>query len=262
MPDDTLHARSAPGAVVNVSAYKFAALDDLPALRERLLEQCNALGLRGTILLAPEGINLFLAGDAAAVQAVLATLRADSRLADLDAKISHSGGQPFGRMKVKIKSEIITMRRPQVQPESGRAPAVDAPTLKRWLDTGRDDAGRPVVMLDTRNAFECDFGAFDAALDLRIDRFSDFPAAVQAQAEALAGRTVVTYCTGGIRCEKAALFMRDCGIDTVYQLDGGILRYFEQVGGAHYRGDCFVFDEREALAADLLPAQGAPRPHR
>ncbi len=253
---------AAPAPVLNVSAYRFVDLDDLPARRERLLALCLAQGLKGTVLLAPEGINLFLAGTEPAVQTVLAALRADPALAGLEAKLSYSERQPFGRMKVKIKREIITLRQPLLRPAAGRAPALAAPTLKRWLDAGCDDAGRPLLLLDTRNAFECDHGGFAHALDLRIDRFADFAAAAQARLRDFAGRAVVTYCTGGIRCEKAALWLQHCGVETVYQLDGGILRYFEQVGGAHYRGDCFVFDQRELLGSDLRPTAGSVRPHR
>jgi UPF0176 protein len=131
---------------------------------------------------------------------------------------------------------------------------VDAATLARWLDAGHDDAGRPVVTLDTRNAFEVDHGRFRGAIDWRITKFSEFPQALLAHREALMEKTVVSYCTGGIRCEKAALFMREAGLDHVFQLDGGILQYFEETGGAHFDGACFVFDEREALGPDLAPA--------
>ena len=248
-------------SVLNISAYKFVALDDLPALRERIAQRCNALQLRGTVLLASEGINLFLAGDSAAVRAMVAELRIDARFADLTPKESWSAALPFRRMKVKIKREIITLNRPQIRPASSRrAPAVAPETLKRWLGTGQDDEGRPVVMLDTRNAFERDLGGFDACVDFRIHRFSDFAPAVETQVERFAGQTVVTYCTGGIRCEKAALLMQEAGFERVYQLDGGILKYFEQVGAVHYTGGCFVFDAREVLDASLSPTSSPSAP--
>lgn len=257
---------NAAPAVVNISCYKFVRLDDLPGWQARLKAQCDALQLKGTILLAPEGINLFLAGSRGAIDAVMATLRAAPSLADLTPKESLSQTQPFKRMKVKIKREIITLHRPQIRPEAGRAPAVAPERLKAWLDAGCDDAGRPLVLLDTRNAFECDLGSFSGSIDLRIGKFSEFAPAVQAHAADFAGQTVVTFCTGGIRCEKAALLMQDCGIDHVYQLEGGILKYFEQVGSAHYQGGCFVFDAREVLGSNLRPIDGtiAPpaRPHR
>lgn len=242
---------------LNVSSYRFVELEDLPALRERLKAEAEAGGLRGTVLLASEGINLFLAGPTEAVHAWLAGLRKDSRFADLDAKESWSDAQPFKKLKVKIKREIIRMNRPAVQPQQGRAPSVAPVTLARWLAQGHDDEGREVVMLDTRNAFEIEFGAFERAIDWKLRKFSDFPAALEAHASELAGKTVVSYCTGGIRCEKAALLMLEAGLPSSYQLEGGILRYFEQTEGAPgYRGSCFVFDERESLEPGLLPAQG------
>lgn len=241
---------SSSRAVLNVSSYRFVALDELEALRETLRLRALDAGLKGTVLLAPEGINLFLAGAPEALRDWLAALRADPRFAGLDAKESWSATQPFRRLKVKVKREIIRMDWP-MPAQQARAPAVDAPTLKRWLDQGHDDAGRPVRMLDTRNAFEVDAGAFEGAVDWRIGKFTEFPAALAAQRAALQGCTVVSYCTGGIRCEKAALLLQQQLDAPVYQLEGGILRYFEQVGDAHYRGECFVFDARETLNGRL-----------
>jgi UPF0176 protein len=237
--------------VLNISAYKFVPLPDAAALREPLLARAQSLELKGTILLAGEGINLFLAGAPAAVHALLAHLRADPRLADLQAKESWSAEVPFGRMLVKHKREIIRMNHPAIQPAAGRAPALDATTLKRWLDQGHDDAGRPVVTLDTRNAFEVDYGTFEGAIDWRLAKFSEFPQALHDHLQELRGKTVVSFCTGGIRCEKAALVMREAGLADVWQLEGGILKYLEETGGAHFQGTCFVFDEREALDAGL-----------
>jgi UPF0176 protein len=217
------------------------------------------LQLKGTVLVAEEGINLFLAGAEANVREFLALLRADPRLAGLEAKESWSDTVPFGRMLVKYKHEIIRMNHPAIQPAAGRAPALDALTLKRWLDQGHDDAGRPVVTLDTRNAFEVDYGTFEGAIDWRIAKFSEFPQALQEHLADLQGKTVVSFCTGGIRCEKAALVMREAGLHDVWQLEGGILKYFEETGGEHFVGKCFVFDEREALDTGLQPGL-PPRP--
>lgn len=240
---------------LNISSYRFVPLPDAAALRERLAEHAQALGLKGTVLLAEEGINLFLAGPAEAVNAWLDKLRQDPRFAGLEVKESWSDTQPFKRLKLKVKREIIRMDQPlDLGPDGrGRAPALEAATLKRWLDQGHDDEGRPIKMLDTRNGFEVDHGAFENAVDWRITKFTEFPAALAAHREELAGHTVVSYCTGGIRCEKAAWLLADQLQTPVYQLEGGILKYFEQVGGAHYRGDCFVFDEREALDPGLRP---------
>lgn len=239
--------------IVNLSAYRFVSLHDLPVLRERVLVHCEALALKGTILLASEGINLFLAGPREAVDGFMTWLRSDPRFADLQAKESRSDAPPFGRMRVRIKREIITMRQPTIRPEGERAPSVDALTLQRWLDQGHDDAGREVLLLDTRNDYETQVGKFPQAVDYRLASFTAFPDALAADRERYAGKTVVSYCTGGIRCEKAALHMRELGLEHVYQLDGGILQYFEDTGGAHWDGACFVFDDRGAVDRALQP---------
>lgn len=237
---------------LNVAAYRFVGIEDVPALRERLQTRAEALGLKGTILLAREGINLSLAGAPAPVRSFMTELRADPRFAEMEQKESWSERPPFRKMLVKERAEIIRMAHPAIRPDaSGRAPAVDAPTLKRWLDRGHDDAGRPIVLVDTRNGYEVDQGSFEGALDWRLQCFTDFPAALAAHRGALAGKTVVSFCTGGIRCEKAAILMREQGLTDVFQLEGGILRYFEVVGSAHYQGSCYVFDRRRALDAAL-----------
>ncbi|MGP9614725.1 sulfurtransferase [Brachybacterium sp. AOP42-B2-9] len=238
--------------VLNISAYLFTQITDREQLRPVLRARADAAGLKGTILLAEEGISVFLAGDADAVRGFVDELREDPRFAALTAKESWSDAQPFRKMLVKLKREIIRMDHPTIRPIEERAPAVAPRTLKRWLDQGHDDDGRDVVMLDTRNAFEVDYGTFEGAVDWRIERFTHFPDAASTNREALEGKTVVSFCTGGIRCEKAAIYLREDGINAL-QLDGGILGYFEQVGHDHYDGDCFVFDEREALAPDLTP---------
>ena len=171
----------APG-FLNVSAYRFVELDGLPALRERLREQCAAAALKGTVLLAPEGINLFLAGVPDKLNAMLAWLRSDVRFADLTTKESWSDHQPFNRMLVKLKKEIITMKHPQVRPGGGRAPHVDAATLKRWLDAGRDDEGREIALIDTRNEFEINIGTFEGAINPKINTFGEFPERIDALA--------------------------------------------------------------------------------
>lgn len=237
-------------SVLNVSAYLFTHIADPAELRVVLRDRAEAAALRGTILLAEEGINLFLAGAADAVRGFVDELRADERFAALTTKESWSDDQPFGRMLVKVKREIIRMDRPAIRPEAGRAPAVAPAQLRRWLDQGHDDTGREVVLLDTRNAFEVDYGTFVGAVDWRIERFTQFPGAAAAHRDEFAGKTVVSFCTGGIRCEKAAIVLREEGVEA-YQLEGGILGYFEHEGGAHWNGECFVFDEREALTPDL-----------
>jgi UPF0176 protein len=238
-------------AILNISTYKFIPLTDTTALRDALETRALSLNLKGTILLAPEGINLFLAGTEPEVSAFMDELKSDARFADLAPKESWSASPPFRKMRVKVKGEIIRMNHPTIQPAQGRAPAVDALTAKRWLDQGHDDAGRPVITLDTRNTYEVDEGTFEGAIDWRLHKFTEFPQALQAHKAELADKTVISFCTGGIRCEKAALYMHEAGLPHVYQLEGGILKYFEETGGAHYSGGCFVFDERRALDAAL-----------
>jgi UPF0176 protein len=243
--------------VLNISAYLFTPVDDPHALRDSLHSRAGSLGLRGTILLAREGINLFLAGEPQPVRDFVATLHGDTRFAALQAKESWSHEQPFGKLLVKVKPEIIRMNTPGVQPQGGRAPALDAATARRWIEQGADDEGRPLALLDTRNAFEVEYGTFEGAIDWRLAKFSEFPAALEAHRAQLEGKTVISFCTGGIRCEKAALYMRDAGLANVWQLEGGILKYFEEAGGAGFRGTCFVFDEREAVDKDLSAFRSA-----
>jgi UPF0176 protein len=236
---------------INISAYKFITFNDTAEKRPEFIAKCEELNLKGTILLTPEGINMFLAGLRHEIDAYMAWLHTDPRFADVVAKESLSDHQPFTKLLIKLKPEIITMRMPLIKPEDGRAPSVDAHTLKRWLDQGHDDNGKAIVMVDTRNDFEVDVGSFDNTIDYRITKFTEFPAVIEANRDALNDKTVVTFCTGGIRCEKAAIHMQNVGYDSVYQLEGGILKYFEEVGGAHYHGDCFVFDYRTALNPKL-----------
>ena len=244
--------------ILNISCYKFVALPDAEDLRQPCLDQALARGLKGTILIAEEGINFFLAGPAAEVHAFVDWLRQDPRFSDLMPKESWSAAQPFRKMLVKVKREIIRMNHPSIRPAAGRAPAVTPEIAKRWLDQGHDDEGRPVVTLDTRNQFEVDAGTFKNTINWGITKFTEFPEAVQAHLGELQDKTVISFCTGGIRCEKAAIYMRNAGLPHVYQLEGGILKYFEEVGNAHYDGGCFVFDERRAVGADLSATGLAP----
>ena len=239
--------------IFNIAAYKFVSLENLEQRRLVLLEQTQAQTLKGTILLTPEGINLFLAGIQENIEQFLVWLRQDPAFADLEVKYSVSPDLPFKKMLIKIKREIIRMNHPTIRPEAGRAPAVDAQTAARWITEGCDDTGRPVVLLDTRNDFEVDAGTFVGAINWQLTKFTEFPQAVLDHKDELAGKTVISFCTGGIRCEKAAIFMGEVGIENVYQLDGGILKYFEQTGGVGYQGNCVVFDERRTVDSTLQP---------
>jgi UPF0176 protein len=245
--------------ILNIAAYHFVPITDLETLATSLQQQAQAASLRGTVLLAPEGINLFLAGEAGSVRGFLDWLRQDPRFSGLRAKESWSRSVPFARLKIKRKPEIISFRRPgaaPLQPEE-RAPAVDAFTLARWIEQGHDDSGRSLVLLDTRNREEVAYGTFEGALTLPIDRFTDLPDALLPYRDQLRDATIVSFCTGGIRCEKAARWLRIQGMDNLWQLEDGILGYFERVGGLGYRGHCFVFDARVALDPQLRPLHDA-----
>ncbi len=238
--------------VVNIAAYRFAALEQLPALRSELLAFCRARGLRGTILLSGEGINLFVAGDAVAVDELLARLRGVPGLEQLEAKYSHTTHQPFRRMLVRLKKEIIAFGVPGIDPARRTSPKLAPRQLKAWLDEGR-----PLTLLDTRNDYEVKLGTFENALPAGVDHFRDFPAAVAKLPEELKEQTIVMFCTGGIRCEKAGPYMESQGFRNVLQLEGGILKYFEECGGAHYRGECFVFDQRVGVDPALQESEAA-----
>jgi len=241
--------------ILNIAAYRFVAIHDVCTIVDRVRAAAERNDLRGTVLVAPEGVNLFLAGMPAKVESFLVALCADARFSDIEIKRSWSDAAPFARLKVKAKREIIAFRRDS-DPAGARAPALAPATLARWIERGRDDKGRRVVLLDTRNRSEVAHGTFTGAVTLPIDKFTDLPAALLGQRDALADATVVSYCTGGIRCEKAALWMQANGFGDVWQLDGGILGYFEQVGGHGYAGNCFVFDERIALDPSLRAIGG------
>lgn len=232
--------------VINFSAYKFAPLENLPALKDRLKSVAVGSGIKGTILLSPEGINLFVAGDRAALDALLTEIRSVPGLADLTPKESLSDRPPFNRMLVKIKREIIAFGVPGIDPARQPAPGLPPRTLKQWLDEGR-----PVVLLDTRNDYEVAAGTFRGAHAAGIRHFRNFPRAVERLPAEWKDQPVVTFCTGGIRCEKAAPYLQQAGFKQVFQLDGGILKYFEECGGAHYEGECFVFDGRVGVDPSL-----------
>jgi len=231
---------------INFSAYQFTPLDELPALKERLSAFTKARELRGTILLSPEGINFFVAGLRGAMDELLTELRTIPGLVALTPKESVSDEQPFNRMLVKIKREIIAFGVEGIDPARRPTNKLAARQLKRWLDEGR-----PLTLLDTRNDYEVRMGTFKGAVRAGIDHFRDFPTAVGKLPVELKEQPIVMFCTGGIRCEKAGPFMEKVGFKNVFQLDGGILKYFEECGGDHYHGECFVFDRRVGVDAAL-----------
>lgn len=231
---------------INLAAYHFAELTNLKPLRARLRDLCMGWKLRGTILLSTEGINLFVAGEQASIDLLLGEMRSITGLENLAVKISASDRPPFRRMLVRIKKEIIAFGVAGIDPVRKPAPKLSPRELKRWLDEGR-----PVTLLDTRNDYEVKLGTFRDARAIGIQHFRQFPQAADQLPAGLKQQPIVTFCTGGIRCEKAAPYLQQQGFQQVFQLEGGILKYFEECGNAHYQGECFVFDQRVGLDASL-----------
>ncbi|HEX3599551.1 MAG TPA: rhodanese-like domain-containing protein, partial [Lacipirellulaceae bacterium] len=236
--------------IVNIAGYQFTPLGDLPALRQQLLAYCKAADLKGTILISGEGINLFVAGGQPQIEALLETLRSIDGLATFSPKLSFSDEQPFNRMLVKIKKEIIAFGVPGIEPARRTSPKLPPRELKRWLDEGR-----PIKLLDTRNDYEVKLGTFKNAVTLGIDHFRSLPDAVGQLPAELKEQPVVMFCTGGIRCEKAGPYLERKGFENVFQLEGGILKYFEECGGEHYTGECFVFDKRIGVDPSLAETE-------
>ena len=231
---------------VNISAYKFVDLDELAERKSELRPMCLSLGLKGTILLSLEGINMFLAGTREAIDEFMGHINSQPEYADILVKESFSDHQPFSRMLVRIKKEIISMGVEAIRPRQKTSPKISATQLKQWLDGGKD-----LTLLDVRNDYEIEIGTFVNAVAVGVDHFRKFPDATKQLPDSMKQKPVVMFCTGGIRCEKAGPFMEEEGFEEVYQLDGGILKYFEDCGGDHYQGDCFVFDKRVAVDPEL-----------
>ncbi len=232
--------------ILNIAGYKFISLNYLSDLQPALLEQCRKHALSGTILLSHEGININLAGLPDDIHVFITSLKQDKHFTDMRFHETWSDEIPFRKLKVKIKKEIITLRQSEVDAVSSRAADISPGKLRDWLNENRD-----ITLLDTRNDYEIRFGSFKNAKQLQLHDFSELPASLDAIPK---DKPVVMFCTGGIRCEKAAIYMLNQGYKDVYQLDGGILGYFQKIGGEHYEGECFVFDERVALDCNLLPA--------
>jgi UPF0176 protein len=231
-----------PMEIHNIASYKFITLRNLAELQQSFFEHGLSIGLKGTILLSDEGINLSLAGTLSAINLFKTYMQQQPYFADMSYRESISATVPFRRLKVKIRNETIKMKAPQICEEK-RAPAISPQEFKKWQDEGKE-----ITILDTRNDYEIRFGTFNDAVNLKLNHFNEFP---QASENLAKDKPIVMFCTGGIRCEKAAVHLLEKGFKEVYQLDGGILNYFKEVGGAHYQGECFIFDGRLALNAEL-----------
>jgi UPF0176 protein len=244
-----------PAPITVAALYRFARFTDLAALRASLLDACEAAGIKGTLILAPEGINGTIAGSADGIGSVLASIRALPGCADLDVKFSAAGAMPFGRLKVRVKREIVTMGEPDIDPLASVGTYV-AP--HDWNALISDPE---TIVIDTRNDYEVAIGTFTGAINPETRSFREFPAWFRRERERLLGAgkapRVAMFCTGGIRCEKSTAFLKAEGVEEVYHLKGGILRYLEDVPTEQslWQGECFVFDERVALGHGLAEGE-------
>jgi UPF0176 protein len=250
-------AHPGQSGVLVAAFYRFATLDCLPALRAELLQLAAAEAVRGSILLAAEGVNGTIAGPDAGVQAVLARLRQVAGLERLEAKFSRAEAQAFRRLKVRLKREIVTLGQPDVAPYLGSAVGAHVPP-QQWDALIADPH---TLVIDTRNAYEVAIGTFEGAIDPGTDSFRAFPAWVERKLRPLVAerqpKAIAMFCTGGIRCEKATAYLQQQGFEGVHHLQGGILRYLEEIPEerSSWRGECFVFDQRVAVNHRLEPGQ-------
>ena len=233
-------------SVVNIAGYKFEPLENPVDLVRMYQQKCDELKLKGTMLISKNGINFSLAGTQQATDTIIAFLEEDNRFINIPLKVTYSETQPFRRMKVRLKKEIISLGRKDINPRELTGERISPQDLKNLLDNKEE-----VLVLDTRNEYETRVGKFENAIDLNLDTFRDFPKAIESLPEEYKDKQIVMYCTGGIRCEKASAVMMKAGFADVKQLEGGVLDYFKETGGAYWEGDCFVFDERVALDTEL-----------
>ena len=231
---------------VNIAGYKFQPLEDAADLISLYQNKCDELKLKGTMLISKKGINFSLAGTNQAIDKIIFFLEQDIRFLNIPLKVTYSKEQPFRKMKVRLKKEIISLGQKDINPLKLSGEKISPQDLKQLLDSKEE-----VLVLDTRNEYETRVGKFENAIDLNLDTFRHFPNAIKSLPEEYKDKQIVMYCTGGIRCEKASAVMMKAGFTDVKQLEGGVLDYFKETGGAYWEGDCFVFDERVALDTEL-----------
>ena len=231
---------------LNVARYTSVPLKNLDSLIPECQNKCDQLGLKGSVYLSPNGINFSIAGTEKNIDTYIEFMEEDSRFRDIPLKKTFSETQPFRRMKVRLKKEIISLGRDDINPRELTGDYISPRELFEMYETKED-----VIVLDTRNEYETRVGLFENAVDLQLDTFRDFPSAIETLPEEYKDKQIVMYCTGGIRCEKASAVMMKAGFSDVKQLEGGVLDYFKETGGAYWNGDCFVFDERVALDKEL-----------
>lgn len=233
--------------IANITGYKFIPIKNELVLQETILKRSTNLNLKGTVLISRKGINFSVSGNKNNIDKFLLFIRSDSRFADVDVKITYNAYQPFRKMLVRIKKEIISMGIEEIDPFKFTGQKISPKELNKKLNNNED-----IVLLDTRNEYEVRLGTFKNAIDLNLDSFRDFPKEIEKLRKKLNGKEVVMFCTGGIRCEKASALMLKNGFENIQQIDGGVINYFKETGGRHWNGDCFVFDDRVALDKDLL----------
>ena len=232
--------------VLNIAGYKFEPLNNFEILVPEFQSVCDDLELKGSVYLSPNGINFSLAGSEESIEEYLHFMEQDKRFLDIPLKKTYSETQPFRKMKVRPKKEIISLGRDDINPRELTGGYVTSKELYSMYENNDD-----VIVLDTRNEYETRVGLFENAVDLQLDTFRDFPNAIEQLPEEYKDKQIVMYCTGGIRCEKASAVMLKAGFSNVKQLEGGVLDYFKETGGKYWNGDCFVFDERVALDTEL-----------
>jgi UPF0176 protein len=241
---------------LNLAFYRFARLEDPMEYRRVFRDYCAGKAFRGTLLISHEGLNGMLSGEEAALREFQAFILEMEPFQGIEFKESWSGGITFPRMLVKIKKEIIPLGLPELDPAVKTGERLKPLELKNWLDEARD-----FILVDTRNDYEVDYGTFKKAVTFDLKNFRDFPQYLDQLPEEAKAKPVVMFCTGGIRCEKATAVAMERGFTEVYQLDGGILKYFEECGDEHYQGQCFVFDRRIAVDSklqEILPTSELP----
>ena len=232
--------------ISNITGYKFTPITNTKSLQEEILKHSKRLGLKGTVLISQKGLNFSIAGEIESCNNFITFLRSDKRFSDIDIKKTYNEYQPFRKMLVRIKKEIISMGVEQIDPFTFTGEKISPKELHKKLNNKED-----IILLDTRNEYEVRLGTFENALDLNLDSFRDFPKEIKNLKQEMKDKEIVMFCTGGVRCEKASALMLKNGFKDVKQIDGGVINYFKETGGAFWKGDCFVFDDRVALDKEL-----------
>jgi len=232
--------------IANITGYKFTPITDTKLLQEKIINLSEENNLKGTVLISDKGINFSVAGLIENTSNFLKVIKKDEQFSDIDIKTTFNEYQPFRKMLVRIKKEIISMGVDEINPYEFTGEKIKPFELNKKLDAGED-----VILLDTRNEYEVRLGTFENAIDLNLDSFRDFPTKINGLREQIGDKEIVMFCTGGVRVEKASALMLKSGFKNVKQIDGGVINYFKETGGAHWKGDCFVFDDRVALDKEL-----------